>query len=67
MLPVFYKVFQFGLERGSYSVLESEGAVTVCVVVTEANVSEVFTTILTTRNITTQGMYMLHEQNEFVT
>ena len=47
--------------------LESEGAVTVCVVVTEANVSEVFTTTLTTMNITTQGMYMLHEQNEFVT
>ncbi|CAI8024249.1 Latent-transforming growth factor beta-binding protein 1, partial [Geodia barretti] len=47
-------VFSFALERPSYSVLESEGVVTVCVIITDANVSEVFTTTLYTRNITTQ-------------
>ena len=48
-------VFQFGLERYSYSVIESEEVVTVCVTVDRANVSGVFTATLFTRDATTQG------------
>ena len=52
-------VFNFGLEMGTYSVLERDESVTVCVVVRSASVPEVFTATLFTRDVTAQGMHVL--------
>ena len=53
--------FRFGLERSSYSVLESDEVVTVCVTADRGDGSEVYTLSLTSINVTTQGIvYILH-------
>ena len=51
--------FRFGLEMSSYSVLESDEVVTVCVTADRGDGSEVYTLSLTSINVTTQGMSML--------
>ena len=48
--------FRFGLESSSYSVLESDGVVTVCVTADRGDGSEVYTATLSSINITTQGI-----------
>ena len=52
--------FRFGLERSSYSVLESDGVVTVCVTADRGDGSEVYTATLSSINITTQGIKIEH-------
>ena len=48
--------FRFGLERSSYSVVESDGVVSVCVTADCGDGSEIYTATLSTVDITTQGM-----------
>ena len=48
--------FRFGLERSSYSVVESDGVVSVCVTADRGDGSEIYTATLSTVDITTQGM-----------
>ena len=48
--------FRIGLESSSYSVLESDGVVTICVTADRGNGSEVYTATLSSVNITTQGI-----------
>ena len=48
--------FRIGLESSSYSVLESDGVVTVCVTADRGDGSEVYTADLSSINITTQGI-----------
>jgi hypothetical protein len=50
------EAFRIGLERSSYSVLESEGAVTVCVTADRGDGSEVYSVTLSTINVTTEGV-----------
>ena len=53
---LIHVVFRFGLERSSYSVVESDGVVSVCVTADRGDGSEIYTATLSTINITTQGM-----------
>ena len=48
--------FRIGLESSSYSVLESDGVVTICVTADRGDGSEVYTATLSSINITTQGI-----------
>ena len=48
--------FRFGLKRSSYSVVESDGVVSVCVTADRGDGSEIYTATLSTVDITTQGM-----------
>ena len=48
--------FRIGLESSSYSVLESDGVVTICVTADRGDGSEVCTATLSSINITTQGI-----------
>ena len=51
-----HTAFRFGLERSTYSVVESDGVVSVCVTADRGDGSEIYTATLSTINITTQGM-----------
>ena len=50
--------FRFGLERSSYTVMENDGVVTVCVTADRGDGFEVLKTTLFTFNITTEGMHL---------
>ena len=47
--------FRFGFESSSYSVIESEGVVSVCLTADRGDGSEVYTVTLSYINVTTQG------------
>ena len=51
-------VFNFGLEMGTYSVLERDESVVVCVTVRSASVPEVFTATLFTVDVAGQGVHV---------
>ena len=50
---LIHPAFRFGLEMSSYSVVESDGVVSVCVTADRGDGSEIYTATI---NITTQGM-----------
>ena len=54
-----FSAFRFSLERSSYTVVESDGVVTVCVTADRGDGSEVYSASLLTINITTQGSYIM--------
>ena len=70
-LPAFFNVeiyllyvsvaFRFGLERSSYSVVESDEVMTVCVTAEAGDGSEIYTATLSSINITTQGIHIYTE------
>ena len=47
--------FRFGFESSSYSVIESEGVVNVCLTADRGDGSDVYTVTLSYINVTTQG------------
>ena len=51
-----YIAFRFGFEQSSYSVIESDEEVSVCVTGDQIEDSEMYTLRLTILNITTQGI-----------
>ena len=51
-----FSAFRFGLERSSYSVVESDAVVSVCVTAGRGDGSEVYTATLSSVNISTQGI-----------
>ena len=52
-----FSAFWFGLERSSYTVVESDGVVSVCVTADRGDGTEVHSVSLLTINITTQGKF----------
>ena len=53
---ILYLAFRFGFEQSSYSVIESDEVVSVCVTADRGDGSEMYTLSLTSINVTSQGI-----------
>ena len=63
---MYITAFRFGFEQSSYSVIESDEEVSVCVTGDRGDGSEMYTLSLTSINVTTQGIaYMVLEHCKY--
>ena len=53
---MYILAFRFGFEQSSYSVIESDEVVTVCVTADRGDGSEIYALNLTSINVTSQGI-----------